>query len=124
MSNQEKYYTVIFENGKNGYIKTSKTLRCGRIYTLKNGNHIRVLNKTTFKYSIDDIITIKNIMEQYDIGTLQYNLAVKLSKIIENGIPSVRFNKDEKELLWDIYNYDDNLSDNDIKVISKILNIN
>lgn len=123
MSNQEKYYAVTFEDGKNGYIKTNKTLRSGRIYTLKSGKNIRILNKSNFKYTINDIITIKNIMEQYDIGTLQYNLAVKLSSIIRSGIPSVRFSKDEKELLWDIYNYDKNLNDNDIRVISKVLNI-
>lgn len=63
------------------------------------------------------------MMESYDIGTVQYNLCMRMNKAFKAKTPAVRFSNEEREILSYVYYEDNNITDKDRKTLRKVLNI-
>lgn len=121
---QGKFYHIQYiDNGKSDYIETNKTLINGRIYRLGNGKQFRVIKKAHFKYTFEDIDNIRVMMEDYDIGTVQYNLCMRMARAFKAKVPAVRFSDEEREILSYIYYENEYLTDKDRVTLRKVLNI-
>ena len=85
------------------YIRATKNLKIGRIYTLEDGNQAKVLRQAHFKYSLDDIQNLADMLVGGYKGTQQYRMYLKMNSIKRSQIPRVRFSEIEKELIYYIY---------------------
>jgi hypothetical protein len=122
---RKRFYHIQYINtGKTDYIETDRLLVIGRIYTLKDGQQCRVVRQAHFKYTFSDIENIYSVMSQYNKGSLQYGLAVRLRETLKSNVPAVRFSDEDREMLYDIYVEDTELTDEQREAISKVLNIN
>lgn len=120
-----KYYHITYtDSGETNVLKTTKTLKVGRYYRLKDGREAKIVRQAHFKYTPEDLKIIYNIVKDYDRGTIQYRLAQKLRKAVNSEIPSMRFTDDEREFFRFIYYECSDLADEELYVISKILGIN
>lgn len=121
---QGKFYHIQYiDTGKTDYLETTKPLINGRIYRLGNGRQIRVIRKANFKYTFEDIDNIRVMMEDYDIGTVQYNLCVRMNKAFNSKVPAVRFSDEEREILSYVYYENDFIGDKCKETLKKVLNI-
>lgn len=121
---QGKFYHIQYiDNGKADYLESTKPLINGRIYRLGNGRQVRVIKKANFKYTYEDIDNIRVLMEDYDIGTIQYNLCMRMNKAFKSKTPAVRFSDEERELLGYVYYENEYLTDNQRATLKKVLNI-
>jgi len=121
---QGKFYHIQYINtGKTDYIESNKILVNGRIYRLGDGAQVRVIKRAHFKYTFEDIDNIRVMMEDYDIGTVQYNLCRRMAKAFEAKVPAVRFSDDEREILSYVYYENQYISDSDRQTLRKVLNI-
>ena len=121
---QGKFYHIQYvDNGKSDYIETNKPLINGRIYRLGNGKQFRVIKRAHFKYTFEDIDNIRVMMEDYDIGTVQYNLCMRMTKAFKAKVPAVRFSDEEREILSYVYYENEYITDKDRATLRKVLNI-
>ena len=121
---QGKFYHIQYvDNGKSDYIETSKPLINGRIYRLGNGKQFRVIKRAHFKYTFEDIDNIRVMMEDYDIGTVQYNLCIRMARAFKAKVPAVRFSDEEREILSYVYYDNEYITDKDRETLRKVLNI-
>lgn len=121
---QGKFYHIQYlDTGKSDYLESSKTLVNGRIYRLNNGRQVRVIKRAHFKYTFEDIDNIRVMMEDYDRGTVQYNLYIRMAKAFKGKVPSVRFSDEEREILSYVYYENQFISDRDRETLRKVLNI-
>lgn len=121
---QGKFYHIQYmDNGKTDYLESTKNLINGRIYNLGSGRQVRVLKKAHFKYTFEDIDNIRVMMEDYDIGTVQYNLCMRMAKAFNGKVPSVRFSDEEREILRYVYYENQYITDKDRETLKKVLNI-
>lgn len=126
MSNieQGKFYRVRYiDNNKEDFLESVTTLRVGRYYTLKNGRRFQVLKNAYFKYTYEDIDNLRVMLEDYDIGTVQYNLCIRMAQAFKQPIPKVSFSREERELLWYIYEENEFISEKHKETLMKVLNI-
>ena len=126
MSNieQGKFYRIRYtDTYKEDIIESVKTLKIGRYYTFKNGRQFQVIKNAYFKYTYEDIDNIRVMMEDYDIGTVQYNLCKRMMKAFKQKTPNVRFTTEEREILSYIYYENEFISENHRKTLKKVLNI-
>lgn len=121
---QGKFYHIMYMNGIKDVLETPKTLKTGRYYRLKDGREFKVIRQAHFKYTYDDIDTVRVLTEGYDIGTLQHRLSQKMARAFKSKTPSVRFTAEEREMLSYIYYENEFITDNDKRVLEKILEIN
>lgn len=122
--NQGIYYRVQYQDTfKEDTYESPVTLKIGRYYRLNNGKQIKVLGKLNFKYTFEDIDTIRVLMEGYDKGTVQSRLAQRMWKAFNSPTPAVRFSSEEREILGYIYYESEMLSDRDKKTLEKVLGI-
>lgn len=121
---QGKFYHIQYmDTGKSDYLESNKTLVNGRIYRLSNGRQVRVVKRAHFKYTFEDIDNIRVMMEDYDIGTVQYNLCIRMAKAFKGKVPSVRFSDEEREILSYVYYENQFISDGHRETLRKVLNI-
>lgn len=120
---QGKFYHVRYTDGTSDIIETTKSLKVGRYYRLKNGKEVQILKQAHYKYTYEDIDTVRVLTEDYDIGTLQHRLSQKMARAFKSKTPSVRFTAEEREMLSYIYYENEYLTDKDKKVLEKILEI-
>ena len=121
---QGKFYKVRYvHNYKEDTIESVKNLLVGRYYKLKDGTQFQVLKRIYFKYTYEDIDNIRVMMEDYDIGTVQYNLCMRMAKAFKAKTPDVRFSREEREILWYVYEENPYISDSHRKTLKKVLNI-
>lgn len=121
---QGKFYHIQYvDNGKSDYIETNKPLINGRIYRLGNGRQFRVIKRAHFKYTFEDIDNIRVMMEDYDIGTVQYNLCMRMTRTFKAKVPAVRFSDEEREILSYVYYENEYITDKDRETLRKVLNI-
>ena len=121
---QGKFYHIQYvDNGKSDYIETNKPLINGRIYRLGNDKQFRVIKRAHFKYTFEDIDNIRVMMEDYDIGTVQYNLCMRMTKAFKAKVPAVRFSDEEREILSYVYYENEYITDKDRETLRKVLNI-
>lgn len=62
-------------------------------------------------------------MEDYDIGTVQYNLCMRMTRAFKAKVPAVRFSDEEREILSYVYYENEYLTDKDRATLRKVLNI-
>ena len=120
---QEKFYHIRYANGTSDSIKTTITLKSGRYYKTKDGIEFQVLKQSHYKYTYEEIEAIKWLTEGYDIGTLQHKLSKKMNRALHSKTPSVRFTSDEREILSYIYYENESLTENDKRVLEKIIGV-
>ena len=121
---QGKFYHIQYvDTGKSDYLESNKNLVNGRIYVLGNGRQVRVIKRAHFKYTFEDIDNIRVMMEDYDKGTVQYNLCMRMAKAFNGKVPSVRFSDEEREILGYVYWENQYISDSDRETLKKVLNI-
>ena len=121
---QGKFYHIQYvDTGKSDYLESNKNLVNGRIYILGNGRQVRVIKRAHFKYTFEDIDNIRVMMEDYDKGTVQYNLCMRMAKAFNGKVPSVRFSDEEREILGYVYWENQYISDSDRETLKKALNI-
>lgn len=124
MVTKVRYYRVSEEKtGKTITIKSNIILKKNRYVKIKDNEYARVISESKFKFSIDDIKALSELLKDYDRGTLQNRLYRKLNLIISTDIPQLRLSKEDKELLSYIYYEDDTLENKYIEVLEKALNI-
>ena len=121
---QGKYYHIHYlDNGKTDYLESNKPLVNGRIYRLSDGRQVRVIKRAHFKYTYQDIDNIRVMMEDYNIGTIQHNLCIRMAKAFKAKVPAVRFSNEEREILSYIYYENEFISDSERETLRKVLNI-
>lgn len=120
---KEKFYHIRYDNGTTDSIKTTRTLKTGRYYKTKDGIEFQVLKQSHYRYTYEEIETIKELTEGYDIGTLQHKLSKKMDRALHSKTPSVRFNSEEREILSSIYYENESLTESVKRVLEKILGI-
>lgn len=121
---QGKFYHIQYmDTGKSDYLESNKTLVNGRIYRLGNGKQVRVIKRAHFKYTFEDIDNIRVMMEDYDRGTVQYNLCMRMAKAFDGKVPAVRFSDEEREILSYVYYENPHISNSDRQTLRKVLNI-
>lgn len=121
---QGKFYHIQYiDTGKADYLESNKNLVNGRIYRLGNGKQIRIIKRAHFKYTFEDIDNIRVMMEDYDIGTIQYNLCIRMAKAFKAKVPSVRFSDEEREILSYVYYENEHIREKDRATLRKVLNI-
>jgi len=120
---QEKFYNIRYANGTSDSIKTTRTLKSGRYYKTKDGIEFQVLKQSHYKYTYEEIETIKELTEGYDIGTLQHKLSEKMGRALHSKTPSVRFTSEEQEILSYIYYENEALTEKSKRALEKILGI-
>lgn len=121
---QGKFYHIQWlKSGNDDYMETVKSLIPGRIYRLKNGDQFRVVGRAYFKYTYQDIDNIRVMMEDYDRGTVQYNLCKRMAKAFKAKTPAVRFSAEEREVLAYTYYENEFIRDCDRETLRKVLNI-
>ena len=121
---QGKFYHIQWlETGKADYIETNKTLINGRVYNMKDGKQFRIIKRAYFKYTFEDINNIRVMMEDYDIGTVQYNLCMRMARAFKAKVPAVRFSDEEREILSYVYYENEHITDKDRETLRKVLNI-
>lgn len=121
---QGKFYHIQWlETGKADYIETNKTLINGRVYNMKDGKQFRIIKRAYFKYTFEDINNIRVMMKDYDIGTVQYNLCMRMARAFKEKVPAVRFSDEEREILSYVYYENEYITDKDIETLRKVLNI-
>lgn len=121
---QGTFYKIRYtDTYKEDTLESVKPLKIGRYYTLKNGKQIQILKKLYFKYTYEDIDNVRVMMEDYDIGTVQYNLCIRMTNAFKDKTPNVRFSSEEREILWYVYNENEYISESQRNTLRKILNI-
>lgn len=121
---QGKFYLVKYtDNYKDTVIETSKVLKPSRYYFTKDGRQVFVIKRLTFKYTFEDIDNVRVMMEDYDVGTVQHNLCMRMVKAFNQPTPAVRFSQEEREILSYIYWENHNIRESDKKTLRKILGI-
>lgn len=120
---QGRFYHIQFmDTGKKDYFESNKPLVDGRVYRLQNGRTFRVIKKAHFKYTFEDIDTLRVLTEDYDIGTVQNRLSVRMAKAFNGKVPAVRFSDEEREILGYIYYENQCLTEEEKRVLRKVLN--
>lgn len=120
---QEKFYHIRYANGTSDSIKTTRTLKSGRYYKTKDGIEFQVLKQSHYRYTYEEIETIKELTEGYDIGTLQHKLSKKMGRALHSKTPSLRFTPEEREILSYIYYENEALTEKAKRALEKILGI-
>ena len=120
---KEKFYHIRYIDGTTDIIVTDKSLKIGRYYRFKDNREARIVKQGHYKYTFEDIDTIRKLTEDYNIGTLQYRLSQKMDIALSSKIPSVRFTDEERKMLSYIYYDNEYLTDKDKEVLEKILDI-
>ena len=105
------------------YLRTTKTLKIGRIYNLETGKQAKVIRQVHFKYSLDDIQNLVDLLEGGYNGTQQHKMWIKMRTIKNSQIPKVRFSDAEKEMIYYIYVNEEYNTDEQRKTLEKVLNI-
>lgn len=117
-----KYYHIRYsDNGTSGILKTKKNLKIGRYYRLKDGREAQIIKQAHYKYTCSELEVIRRLTSEYNIGSMQRRLSKKMEIALRSGVPSVRFTGDEREMLSYIYYEDNSITDEDKKVLEKIL---
>jgi hypothetical protein len=107
-----------------GIIELAKPVKVGKIYCLQNPyRRFLVLSEAKFKYTYEDIDNVRVMMEDYEPGTIQYNLWKRMVKAFNAPTPAVRFTDEEKEVLGYTYYENQFISESDRKTLRKILGI-
>lgn len=121
---QGKFYLVKYtDNYKETVLETGKVLKPSRYYFTKDGRQVFVIKRLTFKYTFEDIDNVRVMMEDYDVGTVQHNLCMRMVKAFNQQTPAVRFSQEEREILSYIYYENPYIRESDKKTLRKILGI-
>jgi hypothetical protein len=121
---RNRFYHIQYINtGKTDYIEIDRPLVIGRIYNSKDGQQFRIIRQAHFKYTFSDIENIYSVMSQYNRGSLQYGLAVRLREALKGKVPAVRFSDEDREMMYEIYVEDMELTDEQRATIKKVLNV-
>ena len=121
---QGEFYLIKYlKTQRTDYLESKKQLYKNKIYTLTNGKQFKVIRKAKFKYTIEDIDNIRVMMEDYDIGTVQHNLCMRMARAFKEKVPAVRFSDKEREILSYVYYENEYITDKDRATLRKVLNI-
>lgn len=121
---KHKYYKVQYEGtAKTGIITVTKRLQKGRYYNSEKYGKFMVLSQARLKYNYNDIDGLIEILNDYPIGTEQFEFKKRLKSIMKSSAPVLRLSQLEKSMLCDIYYDDYNLSDSQVALLEKVLNI-
>lgn len=121
---QGKFYLVKYvDDFTETVLETSKVLKPSRYYFTKDGRQVFIVKKLTFKYTFEDIDNVRVMMEDYDIGTVQYNLCKRMAKAFDQPTPAVRFSQEEREILSYVYWENPYTTESHKKTLRKILGI-
>jgi hypothetical protein len=117
------YYKITYsDTGRNNMISTTESLSLNRYYVSPTGRSFIVTGKAKLKYSMQDINSLVDILNEYDIGTIQYNMCNKFILVQRSNIPKITLTAEEKSVLMDILCDDPDITDEQEKVLRKILN--
>jgi hypothetical protein len=122
---QGRFYRIQYVDTRTpGIIELAKPVKVGKIYCLQNPyRRFLVLSEAKFKYTYEDIDNVRVMMEDYEPGTIQYNLWKRMVKAFNAPTPAVRFTDEEKEVLGYTYYENQFISESDRKTLRKILGI-
>lgn len=121
--NKIKYYKITYEDTYTDDIfPTTESLTINRYYTSPKGRSFVVNGKVKLKYNMGDIQTLIDILNDYNIGTIQYNMCAKFSRIKRSGVPKITLSTSEKSVLTDILFDDPEITSNQVQVLRKVLN--
>ena len=121
---QGRFYHIKYSNGIKDILESTKALKIGRYYRLKDGREFQVIKEAHYKYTYEDIDTSRVLTEGYDIGTEQRRISDRMRKAFNSKTPSVRFTPMDREMLSYIYYENEYLTDKEKRVLEKILEIN
>ena len=117
-----KYYHIRYsDNGTSGILKTEKNLKIRRYCRLKDGREAQIIKQAHYKYTCNELEVVRRLTSEYSVGSMQRRLSEKMEIALRSGIPSVRFTNIEREMLSYIYYEDNSITDEDKKVLEKIL---
>lgn len=123
---QGKFYRIQYlDTGESNLIELTTPVKIGQTYNLKGSKRrFLVLSQAKFKYTYEDIDNIRVLMSDYDRGSIQYRLRVKMENAFKQPTPSVSFNDDEREVLGYVYyDRDLELTDKQKATLRKVLGL-
>lgn len=119
-----RYYKIRYLNDyRIQTIRTEKSLKEGKYYLGKDGKQFLVYGKTSVKYTFDDIRSLIQILDGYNIGSIQNGIKIGLIDALREDIPAIQLDKVQRDCLRDIYYLDESLSNEDKSTLEKVLNI-
>lgn len=118
-----KYYKITYaDTYTDDIFPSTESLTTNRYYISPKGRSFVVNGRTKLKYNMSDIQTLIDILNDYNIGTVQYNMCAKFNNIRRSGVPKIALSPTEKSVLTDILYDDPELTENQLQVLKKVLN--
>lgn len=118
------YFRVQYRgSNKKDVLNLVDSTQVGKVYRRTDNNQVfKVLGKANFKYTLDELDTLRVMLEGYTAGPY-YELHNRVCEALIRGVPNIRISSLEKDYLGYIYINSGYCNEEEKKLLIKITNI-